>query len=225
MFHHRLFGCTIDRTSRNLSQGKGPKILIIDIFDGSKFSMIRHFRELRFSEPWQKRDVALNARNCADEIVMHNINIEEDGGLLPALQKYMKMIVIPQINKYDKWGSLMENKQGKQILPSIHPHSNITFNLISSLPSSLFHLHPKFPQFYPQLNLTLILCTGVKKLKSKNFGLFWTHEIFEFLSPQQLSSQLVWNWVIDWKWDGLNLNLEKLFFTNVKLFLDSVKVL
>ena len=44
---------------------------------------------------------------------MHNINIEEDGGLLPALQKYMKMIVIPQINKYDKWGSLMENKQGK----------------------------------------------------------------------------------------------------------------
>ena len=132
MFHHRLFGCTIDRTSRNLSQGKGPKILIIDIFDGSKFSMIRHFRELRFSEPWQKRDVALNARNCADEIVMHNINIEEDGGLLPALQKYMKMIVIPQINKYDKWGSLMENKQGKQILPSIHPHSNITFNLISS---------------------------------------------------------------------------------------------
>ena len=74
---------------------------------------------------------------------MHNINIEEDGGLLPALQKYMKMIVIPQINKYDKWGSLMENKQGKQILPSIHPHSNLTLNLISSSPSSLFHLYPK----------------------------------------------------------------------------------
>ena len=68
-----------------------------------------------------KRDVALNARNCADEIVMHNINIEEDGGLLPALQKYMKMIVIPQINKYDKWGSLMENKQGK-IFGTVHIH-------------------------------------------------------------------------------------------------------
>ena len=200
MFHHRLFGCTIDRTSRNLSQGKGPKILIIDIFDGSKFSMIRHFRELRFSEPWQKRDVALNARNCADEIVMHNINIEEDGGLLPALQKYMKMIVIPQINKYDKWGSLMENKQGKQILPSIHPHSNITFNLISSF------------FFWKSWSL-------------KIFDYFEPMKFSSFLAPPQLSSQLVWNWVIDWKWDGLNLNLEKLFFTNVKLFLDSVKVL
>ena len=68
---------------------------------------------------------------------MHNINIEEDGGLLPALQKYMKMIVIPQINKYDKWGSLMENKQGKQILPSpgeIHPHPNFTLDLNSTSP-------------------------------------------------------------------------------------------
>ena len=76
----------------------------------------------------------MNARNCADEIVMHNINIEEDGGLLPALQKYMKMIVIPQINKYDKWGSLMENKQGKQISPSIYPHLNFTLTQSSPLP-------------------------------------------------------------------------------------------
>ena len=73
----------------------------------------------------------MNARNCADEIVMHNINIEEDGGLLPALQKYMKMIVIPQINKYDKWGSLMENKQGKQTSPSLH---RVKFTLIPVLP-------------------------------------------------------------------------------------------
>ena len=78
----------------------------------------RYFRAIEIAKvkifgALTKRDVALNARNCADEIVMHNINIEEDGGLLPALQKYMKMIVIPQINKYDKWGSLMENKQGK----------------------------------------------------------------------------------------------------------------
>ena len=81
----------------------------------------------------------MNARNCADEIVMHNINIEEDGGLLPALQKYMKMIVIPQINKYDKWGSLMENKQGKQT----SPHRS-KFTLIPILPSSQFHPSPNF---------------------------------------------------------------------------------
>ena len=61
---------------------------------------------------FHKRDVALNARNSCDEMTMQFINVEEDGGLLPALQKYFKSIIIPQISKYDKWGPLVENKQG-----------------------------------------------------------------------------------------------------------------
>ena len=116
-----------------------------------------------------KRDVALNARNCADEIVMHNINIEEDGGLLPALQKYMKMIVIPQINKYDKWGSLMENKQGKLFdRPNSFsgPYIFFRFNQGSE------HKNRECPS-----------------KNFENFGLYFRP--MKFSSSQQLSSQLV----------------------------------
>ena len=103
---------------------------------------------------------------------MHNINIEEDGGLLPALQKYMKMIVIPQINKYDKWGSLMENKQGKLFdRPNSFsgPYIFVSFNQGSE--------HKK------------------SRVSKQKFRKFWTLlsalEILEFSSSQQLSSQLV----------------------------------
>ena len=110
---------------------------------------------------------------------MHNINIEEDGGLLPALQKYMKMIVIPQINKYDKWGSLMENKQGKLFdRPNSFsgPYIFVSFNQGSE--------HKK------------------SRVSKQKFRKFWTLlsalEILEFSSSQQLSSQLVWNRVNEW---------------------------
>ena len=63
------------------------------------------------------------------------------------------MIVIPQINKYDKWGSLMENKQGKQT--SLH---RVKFTLIPILPLTYFNLtlispsslfHPSFTPVSP----------------------------------------------------------------------------
>jgi len=50
---------------------------------------------------------------------MQFINVEEDGGLLPALQKYFKSIIIPQISKYDKWGPLVENKQGNTLISTL----------------------------------------------------------------------------------------------------------
>ena len=43
---------------------------------------------------------------------MHVINLNEDGGLLSAFQKYFDTIVIPQVTNNDKWGALDENEQG-----------------------------------------------------------------------------------------------------------------
>ena len=42
---------------------------------------------------------------------MHCINLEEDGGMLSAFQKYFDSILIPQITNNDKWGALDENEQ------------------------------------------------------------------------------------------------------------------
>jgi len=62
---------------------------------------------------FHKRDVLLNARNCADEVTMQFIDISKyDGRVLPALRDHFRKIVIPQIGKYDQWGPLKENKQG-----------------------------------------------------------------------------------------------------------------
>ena len=74
----------------------------------------------------------LSARNIAEEMSMHVINLEEEGGkffmkkirknfwkiltkfsgMLSAFQKYFDSIVIPQITNNDKWGALDENEQG-----------------------------------------------------------------------------------------------------------------
>ena len=78
-----------------------------------------------------QRDVQLSARNIAEEMSMHVINLEEEGGkfflleffkifekitkfsgMLSAFQKYFDSIVIPQITNNDKWGALDENEQG-----------------------------------------------------------------------------------------------------------------
>lgn len=45
---------------------------------------------------------------------MHVINLQEDGGMLTAFQKYFDSIVIPQITNNDKWGALDENEQGRR---------------------------------------------------------------------------------------------------------------
>ena len=61
---------------------------------------------------FHKRDIALSARNCADEMTMQYIDIQKyDGRVLPALRDHFKKIVIPQISIYDQWGQLKENKQ------------------------------------------------------------------------------------------------------------------
>ncbi|XP_077975281.1 dynein axonemal heavy chain 8-like [Styela clava] len=89
---------------------KVEKLQKIFITDGTKEALTGQC--LYFIKP--KGDAQLSVRNANEETNFAVLDVEGNGGLLPAIREIMSLVHLPAIKALSNWGTLAETPQGKK---------------------------------------------------------------------------------------------------------------